>query len=148
MRGAPSTGLRAGSGDEAISVSDKDCFATLLRKNAQPVPYPLDSSFRWNDENDKPVIPGEPRETRNPEGTPTETRDRAREKRESKETEPAPPLSGSDLCLYLNSLAFPLCLYPYLCPSSVVSASTLSARRYGRLRMTRLNGRVVKCTLL
>ena len=27
---------------------------------------PLDSNFRWNDEDDKPVIPGEQRETRNP----------------------------------------------------------------------------------
>jgi hypothetical protein len=27
---------------------------------------PLDSSFRWNDADDMPVIPGEQRETRNP----------------------------------------------------------------------------------
>ncbi len=39
---------------------------TAQKQNAQPVPHPLDSSFRWNDENDTPVIPGEQRETRNP----------------------------------------------------------------------------------
>ena len=31
-----------------------------------PLPHPLDSSLRWNDEDDTPVIPGEQRETRNP----------------------------------------------------------------------------------
>ena len=36
------------------------------KRNAQPVPHPLDSRFRGNDENDPPVIPGEHRETRNP----------------------------------------------------------------------------------
>ena len=37
------------------------------KQNAQPTPYALDSGLRRNDENDLPVIPGEPCETRNPE---------------------------------------------------------------------------------
>jgi hypothetical protein len=35
------------------------------KQNAQLAPHSLDFSFRWNDEKDKPVIPGEQRETRN-----------------------------------------------------------------------------------
>ncbi len=36
------------------------------KQNAQLTSLPLDSSFRWNDEDDTPVIPGEQCETRNP----------------------------------------------------------------------------------
>jgi hypothetical protein len=32
--------------------------SSAQKRNAQPVLHPLDSRFRWNDENDKPVIPG------------------------------------------------------------------------------------------
>ena len=46
--------LREAVGDEAISFTAKDCFAphqSLLRnKMLRPLPL-LDSSFRWNDEN-------------------------------------------------------------------------------------------------
>ena len=42
--------------DSSLRCSETKCSAH----------YPLDSSFRWNDEDDMPVIPGEHRETRNP----------------------------------------------------------------------------------
>ena len=43
----------------------------VLRLRCSETEYParaifLDSSLRWNDEHDTPVIPGEQRETRNP----------------------------------------------------------------------------------
>jgi hypothetical protein len=45
--------------DEAISAENRDCFAALLRnKMLNPHHTPLDSSFRWNDADDTPVIPG------------------------------------------------------------------------------------------
>ena len=40
-------------------------FAALLRNKMLRL-LPLDSSLRWNDAGDMPVIPGEHRETRNP----------------------------------------------------------------------------------
>ena len=36
------------------------------QKHSASLPHLLDSSFRWNDKDDPPVIPGEQRETRNP----------------------------------------------------------------------------------
>ena len=51
---SPSATLRINS---AKGLKDR-FFAALLRsKILRPLP-PLDSSFRWNDENDTPVIPG------------------------------------------------------------------------------------------
>ena len=53
------------AGDEAIFVRKRDCFAEFilsavegLLRNKMPNSHPLDSSFRWNDENHMPVIPG------------------------------------------------------------------------------------------
>ena len=55
----------------AIITIEEDIGGWLLRsaaqkQNAHPIPHSLDSSFRWNDENNMSVIPGEQGETRNP----------------------------------------------------------------------------------
>jgi len=42
------------------------CEEEVTAETARPVPHPLDSSLRWNDEDRLLVIPGEQHETRNP----------------------------------------------------------------------------------
>ena len=68
---APVTSLHSFSVDTAVGRALRAGQWRVLRA----LPF-------WNDEDDKPVIPGEHRETRNLEGNQTETRDRDREKRE------------------------------------------------------------------